>query len=180
MKLSPWSLVKEIATLAYLMLTLSAIPKMPRGASTATNGSAYQFEKRRRAQTNQLETEQSPQLRQRKPQQLSSVRRGEYSRGIRGVVANRRGPERLRKHLRGRLCSNIAFTKYGLPFNSSFLVLRLNCFHHEAKSRFEGGELAPTGSGEVGRGWTGSAPGCDLPTVTMASPEGDSRWNRRC
>jgi hypothetical protein len=34
--------------------------------------------------------------------------------------------------------------------------------------------------GEVGRGWTGSAPGCDLPTVTMASPEGDSRWNRRC
>jgi hypothetical protein len=99
--------------------------------------------------------------------------------GIRGVVANRREPERPRTHLRGRPRSNIAFTKNGLPFNSSFLVLRLNCFHHEAKSRFDGGELAPTGSGEVGRGWTGSAPGCDLPTVTMASPEGDSRWNRR-
>lgn len=55
----------------------------------------------------------------------------------------------------------------------------MNCFHHEAKSRFDGGELEPTGSGEVGRGWTGSAPGCDLPTVTMASPEGDSRWNGR-
>jgi hypothetical protein len=47
-------------------------------------------------------------------------------------------------------------------------VLRLNCFHHEAKSRFEGGELEP-GSGEVGSG-TGSAPECDLLTVTMANP----------
>lgn len=59
MKLSPWSLVKEIATLAYLMLTLSAIPKMPQGASSAINGSAYQFATMK-TQTNQLNSDRSP------------------------------------------------------------------------------------------------------------------------
>jgi hypothetical protein len=49
----------------------------------------------------------------------------------------------------GRLCSEITFAGDNPPFNSSFRVLRLNCFHHDAKSRFEGGELEATGSGEV-------------------------------
>lgn len=65
---------------------------------------------------------------------------------------NRHEPGRLRKDLCGRFCPDLSFTNYDVPFNSSFLVLRLNCFHHEAKSRFDGGELAPTGAGEAGRG----------------------------
>lgn len=36
-----------------------------------------------------------------------------------------------------------------VPFSSSFLVFRLNCLHHDARSRFEGGELEVTGTGEV-------------------------------
>lgn len=109
---------------------------------------------------------------------------GSIPRSIKGGGGGCREPQRASRSAPGHIYAvtcvlTIAFTKNGLPFNSSFLVLRLNCFHHEAKSRFDGGELAPTGSGEVGRGWTGSAPGCDLPTVTMASPEGDSRWNRK-
>jgi hypothetical protein len=55
-----------------------------------------------------------------------------------------------------------------VPFRSSFLVFRLNCLHHEARSRLDGGELEPTGSGEVGSGGMGSAAGCDLP-VTIAN-----------
>lgn len=54
-----------------------------------------------------------------------------------------------------------------IPLVSSFLVeFRLKFLHHEAKSRFEGGELEGTGSGEVSGNWTGSRPGCDFP-VTM-------------
>jgi hypothetical protein len=155
------------------MLTFSGTPKMPRGGSSAANESVNQLETVKNP-TKQLKRERSSQLRH-EPPQLSPVRQ-EYTREGQGRgVANRHEPGRLRKHLRGRWCSNITFAQYGLPFNSSFRVLRLNCFHHDAKSRFDGGELAPTGSGEVGRGWTGSPPGCDLPTVTIASPEGDSR-----
>jgi hypothetical protein len=55
------------------------------------------------------------------------------------------------------------------PFSSSFLVFRLNCLHHDARSRLDGGEVAPTGSEEVAGNWTGSTPGCDLP-VTMVRP----------
>jgi hypothetical protein len=99
------------------------------------------------------------------------VRRGDYVRKLRGV-ANHRVPRKVHQE---RLCTKncrlgrrIPDANRYVPFSSSFLVLRLNCFHHEAKSRFEGGELEP-GSGEVGSG-TGSAPECDLLTVTMANP----------
>lgn len=57
-----------------------------------------------------------------------------------------------------------------VPFSSSFREFRLNCLHHEARSRLDGGDEAPTGSGDVGK-WTGSMPGCDFP-VTMAKPSG--------
>lgn len=55
-----------------------------------------------------------------------------------------------------------------VPFNSSFLVFLLNCLHHEARSRLDGGELGSTGSGEVGSRGMGSAAGGGLP-VTMAN-----------
>ena len=60
-----------------------------------------------------------------------------------------------------------------IPFSSSLLVFRLNCLHHEARSRFEGGELEGTGSGDVGGSCTGSMPGCDLP-VTIVNSKSES------
>lgn len=39
--------------------------------------------------------------------------------------------------------------QHHVPLTSSFRVFRLNCLHQEAKSRLEGGELEPVGSGEV-------------------------------
>jgi hypothetical protein len=63
-----------------------------------------------------------------------------------------------------------------VPFKSSFLVFRLNCLHHEARSLLDGGELEGTGSGEAGK-CTGSMPGCDLP-VTMIESEQTRRRRR--
>ena len=39
-----------------------------------------------------------------------------------------------------RSCTS--FTHTHVPFGSSFLVFLLNCLHHEAKSRFDGGDAA--------------------------------------
>ena len=58
--------------------------------------------------------------------------------------------------------------KANVPLISSFRLFLLNCFHHEARSLFDGGELEPTGSGDDTGSWTGSMPGCDL-SVTMVS-----------
>jgi hypothetical protein len=56
-----------------------------------------------------------------------------------------------------------------VPLTSSFLVLRLNCLHQDARSRFDGGEVAiPSWFPEGGRGWIGSVPGCDLPVTIMS------------
>lgn len=64
-----------------------------------------------------------------------------------------------------------------IPFGSSFLVFLLNCLHHEAKSRFDGGEVAIASGGAAvgGSRCRGSTPGCDLPVVTMV---GSARWER--
>ena len=40
-------------------------------------------------------------------------------------------------------------TASDIPFMSSFRVLRLNCLHHDTKSRFDGGELEGTRFGEI-------------------------------
>jgi hypothetical protein len=64
--------------------------------------------------------------------------------------------------------------KHHVPLTSSFLVFRLNCLHQDAKSRLEGGELEPVGSGEVAGSGTGSTPGCDLP-VTMVNRDREKR-----
>lgn len=101
------------------------------------------------------------------------VRRGDYARKLRASRTTV-SQGKSTKNVHAVAMAGISRRPMGyVPFSSSFLVLRLNCFHHEAKSRFEGGELEP-GSGEVGSG-TGSAPECDLLTVTMANP-GDSRY----
>ena len=56
-----------------------------------------------------------------------------------------------------------------IPFGSSFLVFLLNCLHQEAKSRFDGGEVAIASGGAAvgGSRCRGSTPGCDLPVVTI-------------
>lgn len=158
--------------MAYLMLTLSGTPKIPRGGSVATIRSAYHV---RHMNEGLGQAGSLPMCHDRlRP---LPVRRGDYARNLRGV-ANHRVPRKVhQERLCGRLGRNIPDANRYVPFSSSFLVLRLNCFHHEAKSRFEGGELEP-GSGDVGSG-TESAPECDLLTVTMANPGTRNVFRRR-
>jgi hypothetical protein len=56
-----------------------------------------------------------------------------------------------------------------VPFGSSFLVFLLNCLHHDAKSRFDGGDAATNlgWAAVCGRELKASAPGCDLPVTIM-------------
>lgn len=174
MKLWPCSLVKEIATFAYLMLTFNGTPKMPRGCSVAPGVSTlvrrqtlYQHQRATPPPSHwTLPTVVTPLLTVLGTQETARLAASWPAR-------SRRDGDQLglgRAHNSSRITASTH-----VPFDSSFLVeLRLKFLHQEARSRFDGGELEGTGSDEVAGNSTGSRPGCDLP-VTMVIREAQRR-----
>lgn len=71
-----------------------------------------------------------------------------------------------------------------IPFTSGLLVFRLNCLHHDAKSRFDGGESAPASNGPVvdGNAWTCSESDCGLPVIAIDGGNQEMKIHvvRRC